>query len=435
MVENSSVTARPLLIFPEAGRAERTKRQGFGGRIHTPNVAQQAERLTPQFQRLQDAMERKRAALQDNTFGIQPEQVLVLETVGSIDNFINAVMRIPGLDWLGEFEHEPFTPEHGFADENNPEKELNGQLFLIMTDQQAQQQLRSLFNQWREAPNTTFPYGLAKLKDAFVHLHTIRPWDAEDRIRETGLLEDWEDRLQSGQELVPFEAELWFRNDAERRQQAESYLRSIIESLDGEVVQRCAIPEVAYHAVLGRMPQAYIQEILAHPGVLEDVRLFQCEGIRHLRPVGQCAVLLPEDVVAISLPEDEEPEDVPVGNPLVALFDGLPLVGHRKLEQRIIVDDPRFLKVRPNKRPSSVLNSLLPRRIVGWRTFKNPLIWRQHGQKGQENPRLFHPRRGRCPSRGRTNLPHPHGLPDHAPDRPPGVGSPGAPPLGLAPQS
>ena len=340
MVENPIVADRPLLIFPEPGRAERTKRQGFGGRIRTPNVGQQAERLTPQFQRLQDAMEQKRAALQDNTFGIQPEQVLVLETVGSIENFINAVRRIPGLDWLGEFEHEPFTPEHGFADENNPEKELNGQLFLIMTDQQAQQQLRSLFNQWREVPNTTFPYGLAKLKDAFVHLHTVRPWDAEDRIRETGLLEDWEDRLESGQEFVPFEAELWFRNNAARRQQAESYLSSIIESLDGEVVQRCVIPEVAYHAVLGRMPQAYIQEIIAQPDVLENVRLFQCEGIRHIRPVGQCTVLLPEDVVATGLPGDEEPQDFPVGNPLVALFDGLPLVGHRKLEQRIILDDP-----------------------------------------------------------------------------------------------
>ena len=76
-------------------------------------------------------MEQKRAALQDNTLGIQPEQVLVLETMGSIDNFVNAIKRIPGLDWLGEFEHEPFDPEHGFEDEENAEKQLNGQLFLI----------------------------------------------------------------------------------------------------------------------------------------------------------------------------------------------------------------------------------------------------------------------------------------------------------------
>ena len=340
MVENPTVTDRPLLIFPEPGRAERTKRQGFGGRIHTPNVGQQAERLAPQFQRLQDAMEQKRAALQDNTLGIQPEQVLVLETVGSIENFINAVNRIPGLDWLGEFEHEPFTPEHGFADENNPEKELNGQLFLIMTDQQAQQQMRRLFNQWREGPNATFPYGLAKLKDAFVHLHTIRPWNAEDRIRETGILDDWKDRLESGQEFVPFESELWFRTNPERRQQAESYLRSIIESLDGEVVQRCVIPEVAYHAVLGRMPRVYIQEAVAQIEAHQDVKLLQCEGIRHIRPVGQCAIRMQENMADTDPMEDEEPQSAPAGDPIVALFDGLPLTGHQLLDGRIVVDDP-----------------------------------------------------------------------------------------------
>ena len=340
MVENPTVTDRPLLIFPEPGRAERTRRQGFVGRIRTPDVGQQAERLAPQFQRLQDALEQKRAALQDNTLGIQPEQVLVLETVGSIDNFINAVKRIPGLDWLGEFEHEPFTPEHGFEDEDNPDKQLNGQLFLIMTDQQAQQQMLSLFNQWQGERNTKFPYGLAKLKDAFVHLHTIRPWDAEDRIRETRILIDWEGRLESGQESIPFEAELWFRTNTERRQQAESYLRSIIESLNGEVVQQCVIPEVAYHAILGRVPRAYIQEILAQPEVRQNVRLLQCEGIRHIRPVGQCAIRLPEDTVSIDLQEEEEPQDTPIGDPLVALFDGLPLVGHRKLDKRIVLDDP-----------------------------------------------------------------------------------------------
>ena len=286
-------------------------------------------------------MEQKRAALQGTTFGIQPEQVLVLETVGSIDNFINAIKRIPGLDWLGEFEHEPFNPEHGFEDEDSAEKQLNGQLFLIMADQQAQQQMQSLFNLWQENSNVKFPYGLAKLKDAFVHLHTIRPWDAEDRIRETGILADWEDRLESGQESIPFEIELWFRNDANRRQLAESYLRSIIESSDGEVVQQCVIPEVAYHGVLGRIPRVYIQEILNQPDIRQNVRLLQCEGIRHIRPIGQCAVRLPEDTVDTG-PQllEEEPQSTPIGDPLVALFDGLPLVGHQKLDKRIVIDDP-----------------------------------------------------------------------------------------------
>ena len=133
----------PLLVFPEPTHAERDKRGGGGGAVKIPDASQQAERLAPQFQRLQDAMVQKRAALQDNTLGIQPEQVLVLETIGSIDNFVNAVRRVEGLEWLGEFEHDPIDPEYGFEDEQDSQKLLNGQLFLVMTDQQALQQMQN----------------------------------------------------------------------------------------------------------------------------------------------------------------------------------------------------------------------------------------------------------------------------------------------------
>ena len=330
----------PLLVFPEPIPAERAQRHGGGGRPRIPNPHQQAERLAPQFRQLQNAMERKRAALQDNPLGIEPEQALVLETVGSISDFINAVQKVGGLEWLGEFEHDPIEPEHGFEDDKNPQKQLSGQLFLIMTDQQALQQMQMFFTQWRENPDADFPYGLAKLKNAFAHLHTIRPWDAEDRIRETGILDDWNDRLEYGQEFVPFEAELWFRNNAARRQRSESYLRSIIESLDGEVVQQCIIPDIAYHAILGKIPAANIQEIVRQPEIRQNVRLLQCESIRHIRPVGQCIIRLPEDMSGTAPLKQGGPQRPPTGKPIVALLDGLPLVGHRLLDGHVIVDDP-----------------------------------------------------------------------------------------------
>ena len=89
-------------------------------------------------------------ALQDNTLGIQPEEVLVLETVGSISDFIKAVGKIEGLEWLGEFESDPIDPGEGFEDPKDADKQLMGQLFLVMTDQQALQQMLGYFNQWRE---------------------------------------------------------------------------------------------------------------------------------------------------------------------------------------------------------------------------------------------------------------------------------------------
>jgi hypothetical protein len=330
------VAEYPLLIFPEPTLADRAGRSNRGSKFRSPDARQQAERLASQFQRLQQAIERQRLALQNNPLGLQPEQALVLETIGPIERFINAVRNIEGLEWLGEFELDEISPDYGFEDEKDPQKPLKGQLFLVMTDHRALQELQSLFSKWQQDSDTSFPRGLAPWKHAFAHLSTIRPWDAHDRIRETGIIEDWQFRIQEGQEIVPFEAELWFRENLSRRQQAESHLRNIIETLGGEVVQQCVIPEVAYHGILGRIPINQVSEIVAQ----REVRLLQCEDIMHLRPVGQCAIHVPEDLSESELISEAEHPDISREEPVVALFDGLPMTGHRLLHGRLIVDDP-----------------------------------------------------------------------------------------------
>lgn len=87
-------TDYPLLVFPEPTKAERTRRSSHRGNITIPDSASQARRLAPQFQRLQEAMDNQRIALQGTQLGLQPEQVLVLETVGSIQNFYKAVEKV-----------------------------------------------------------------------------------------------------------------------------------------------------------------------------------------------------------------------------------------------------------------------------------------------------------------------------------------------------
>ena len=150
----------PLLVFPTPARAERAARNGFPSGGRRPGSADQARRLVPQFSRLQEAMDGKRVALQDNPFGIQPEQVLVLETVGSIQDFVNIIRRVDGLEWFGEFEQEDMEPEYGFENESNPDRRLRGQLFLMMTDQRALEELRNLFDRWRVDPDEPFPRDL-----------------------------------------------------------------------------------------------------------------------------------------------------------------------------------------------------------------------------------------------------------------------------------
>lgn len=327
----------PLLVFPEPAPAEKAKRHGGGRPPQIPDAQRQAGRLAPQFQRLHQAMDRQRIVLQDNSLGLQPEQALVLETIGPIQNFIKAVKKVQGLEWLGEFELDDITPEHGFEDEENPEKQLSGQLFLVMTDQRALRELLSLFDDW---PKKQFPRGLTPWKHAFAHLRTIRPWDAEDRIRDTGLLEDWRERIEHGQQVVPFEVELWFRENTTRQQLAEAYLADVVGSLGGQVIQRCIVPEIAYHGILGNIPIVEFSGMLSEVARLRDFRLLQCEDIMHLRPVGQCAIHVPEDFLEGEALEEGGQPSLPRGEPVVALFDGLPLTGHRLLDGRLIVDDP-----------------------------------------------------------------------------------------------
>ena len=127
----------PILVFPAPAPADRARRFGGGERPKRPGASRQGERLTPQFQRLQDALENRRIALQGSSLGIDPEQVLVLETVGPVENFIRAVEKVEGLEWLAEYEVEDMSPGDGFEDANHPEKSLNGQLFLMMSDGRA----------------------------------------------------------------------------------------------------------------------------------------------------------------------------------------------------------------------------------------------------------------------------------------------------------
>jgi len=330
----------PLLVFPRPTRSERAKLGGGGGKLTRPEHGAQAARLTPQFARLQQALDDQRLALQGNPFGIEPEQVLVLETVGDVSNFLNAVKKVEGLEWMGEMELEDVPPAHGFHDIKKPEKDLKGHIFLVMTDQRAMQELQNLFSQWQQNENVDFARGLAPLKHAFNHLSAIRPWAAEDRVRETGLREDWRERAAGGQSIIPFEIELWHRDRPERRQQAEAYLRQTVADLGGSITQRCEIDEISYHALLGSIPTAAAQDFIEDTTDRLNFGLLRCEDVMYLRPVGQCLTALPI--------EDEQTETAPAAaggepladQPLIALLDGLPLTGHHLVDGRIIVDDP-----------------------------------------------------------------------------------------------
>lgn len=96
---------RPLLVLPSPGEPlARQKLPRGGGEFPRPTRKRQAERLSPQFAALQEAFDKRRAQLRTEASNLVPEEVVVLETVGTVDNFIRAVERVPEMEYLAEVE-------------------------------------------------------------------------------------------------------------------------------------------------------------------------------------------------------------------------------------------------------------------------------------------------------------------------------------------
>jgi hypothetical protein len=331
---------RPLLILPAASEpGRRANRTGRGGSPRLPGRTRQEERLGPRFAALQQALDARRARLRTEAAGLAPEEVIVLETVGPVEHFVVAVRNIEGLEWLGEVEEEDISPDDDFfvvdPKGGRTDKPIRGRVFLVLTDQRALQQILSLWNAWKA--DQPLPWGLGKWGDVFAQLRDVRPWGVQDRLIETGVLDDWTERVDHGQEVVPCEIELWFRSDPHRRHSARDRVSGLVADLGGELVEEATIEEIAYHTLLARLPIGAVSPLLEGAG--RDIALVQCEQVQFIRATGQMAGIVGEGAL--------QPDPVPpgaqvaaLGDPVVALFDGLPLQNHHRLAGRLIVDDP-----------------------------------------------------------------------------------------------
>ena len=332
----------PLLFFPSPENASKTPGHGFGGNLNRPSAQRQGQRLNPIFEQLQNSFNARSIELQQTPAGIDPEQVLVIETVGNIEDFANAVRKVPGLEWMGEFALDGISPDEDFQDKKDSKKELSGCLYLIMSNQKALMQMLSLWQRYTKNPDTmNFKrggeyWGLAKFKDIFLHLRDIRRWSVEDRLAERKVFDIWREDIEfDPKRSVRFEAELWYRGSDNKRRESERIVSGLIQNLDGSVISQCVISSIAYHSILGEIPAEKALQIIEQP----EVDLIRCENIMLFRPTGQIATgkeIAERDVSDYEFSEG----DLPAGDPVVALLDGLPLENHRLLADRLVIDDP-----------------------------------------------------------------------------------------------
>jgi hypothetical protein len=326
---------RPLLLLPDATTASRAKKHGSGGGPAKLGAGRQQQRLGPRLQELEKAFASKSVQLQSAASGVVPEDVLVLETAGAVEEFVKAVSKIEGFEFLAEYDERDIPPDEDFfTDKKGSHVSYTGRVYMVFTNQEAFKQLQRLWQVFQAGAD--FKRGLTRWRDVFALLRDIRPWGAKDRIEGTGVLADWEARVQQGDENVHCEIELWFRMSEQKQQAASQAVRARVQQLGGTVLNESIVRGIHYHGLAVRLPIAAVQQVL-NAQTRAQVQLVQSEQIQFFRAAGQ---------MAVRAPSEKAPSNTaylgprPSGEARVALLDGLPLQNHHALATRLLVDDP-----------------------------------------------------------------------------------------------
>jgi len=325
----------PLLIFPQVHSIQPQRPPGRASLPQLPSFNNQKNRLGPKFTQLGESF----IALTDDTSGLSPEQVIVIEIAGSIKDFIQATRRIDGMEWLAEYDLEDLEPNDGFSKLNSKDEPVDdpfdGRLFAIMTNQRAMQELLSLWELW-DTDKKKFQRGLTKWRYIFEQTLDIRRWGIQDRLADTGIVDYWREELDlklGTDSFIRCDIELWFRANPADRRETENRVREFIFQNDGVIVGSiCTIEEIHFHSIKCDLRPETINDVLNG----NYSPLFKDGGIQHFRPTGQCAVHLGEEANAPT----EPPTSTTEGDPIIALLDGVPMVRHAWLEGRLIFDDP-----------------------------------------------------------------------------------------------
>jgi len=332
-VATGSPESLPLLIFAAPTPVERDGGQGFPPKVHFPDHARQGARLGTRFKQLKQAFEARRLDLRANAQNDDPDLVLVLETVGAVDDFINAARRVPGLEWLAGTDGT-VEPDEDFFNTVDPDKRLSGKVFLVGSNRAALDEVVRLWERFNADPGVKLGEKLEAWKQVFKHLKDARFWGPADRL-ESDLRDAWRFKLEHGASVVRFEIEAWHFASPARNAAATAEIRALIANLRGTVLSECLIDEIAYHAFLVAVPAAGVAQFLA-----EDVpELLKSDRVMFFRAHGQAAA--PLEAASDRMPVQPAAQRTD-GTPVVALLDGLPLANHPLLQDRVVVDDPDF---------------------------------------------------------------------------------------------
>ena len=334
---------RPLILFAEPALADKENQNGRSGNFSKPTFQRQVTRLSPKFELLQSALDQGNVRMTETATAIEPEYTLVFETAGNPEGFYTAIKNLqktyPNVEWLLELAGKaPNTEDfymvdrHGNRDDS---KELPTKIFCVLTNQRALTQILSLWNHFKVDSAYKFPHGLTGFKHLFLTLNDIHQWGVQERLEDTGVLDDWRvDLLDANRTMVNAQIELFYRSSAEKRNFAEAKLRQLINNSGGAVLQVSTIPEIRYHAILASIPRNYAEIIINR----QEPELVLADEIMFIKASGQSLAVYSGGISTESI--DASLPDTIIDDPIIALFDGMPQENHPLLSNLISVDDP-----------------------------------------------------------------------------------------------
>ena len=250
----------PALPLGRPEARERITRQSPRPKLTGPGAKRQLERLGPAIQRVTAAFQAGRVTATGEP-AASPEQVLVLEVAGELTNFVKAVARIRGLEFLVEAAQDRVDSGDEFAAVDNKGKahRYDRQLYVVFSDDAAWRELLGLWERFQK--HEKMPHGKAPFTHLFSRLEDLRPWDDRDRLERTGALDVWARELSElPAQPVEFEIELWLRRDPARRAQAVADLAADLKEAGGELVHESIREEISYHGILARVPGGLLAE-------------------------------------------------------------------------------------------------------------------------------------------------------------------------------
>jgi len=317
----SDPTKPQLRLIPQADRPRQTGRAAY---VPLPDAFprdRQTNTFGPKFDRLAQVLARGADALElrADPAGLAPERLLVFEVRSSINAFGNAVRRIGGLELVDEEELQ------------EDEADARPCAYLLVPDMAALRNIESLWRRWQNGrlARSETPWG-----EVFSLLRDLRPWGPLDRVNrhDAGFLAQAIDGLNED-DLVRLEVELVYRASEAAAAESEADVRRAIRAHGGTVISRARISEIAYHALLADLPVRAVREIIDR----------SLDGIAGLEPVLHIRPQSAPTTIEIAEAQREEagvPAPGPLGEPILALLDGVPVAAHRLLADHVDIDDP-----------------------------------------------------------------------------------------------